>query len=171
MSVGVVVEFEVLFREQYPRLVALGVALTGSADVANDLAQETMARAHSNWSQVNGVDSPGAWLRTVYKNLVVDHYRRQSSDRDKASRVRASGRSGWGGVVSVGDVDDAVSMVELLELLPDRQRMAVALRYVDDLTVAEIAAVLGVASGTVKASLWSARRTLERHLRSKEERS
>ena len=56
-------------------------------------------------------------------------------------------------------------MSELLSVLPERQQMAVVLRYVDDLSVTEIALVLEVAVGTVKATLWKARRRLETHLR------
>lgn len=155
-------DFDVVFGEQYPKLVAIGVALTGNAEVANDLAQETMARAHRNWSLVSEADAPNAWLRRVMKNLIIDHFRRRDAE------VRAIGR-----VTDRRVPDDARSvdasvvstMSELLSVLPERQQMAVALRYVDDLSVAEIASVLEVAIGTVKATLWKARRRLETHLR------
>ena len=55
-------------------------------------------------------------------------------------------------------------MEELLAVLPARQRLVVALTYVCDLPVADVAAALDIAPGTVKASLWKARRTLEKHL-------
>ena len=55
-------------------------------------------------------------------------------------------------------------MDELLAVLPERQRLVVALTYVGDLSVAEVAAALDIAPGTVKASLWKARRNLEKHL-------
>jgi predicted RNA polymerase sigma factor len=57
--------FEKLFREQSPSLVAVGVAVLGTADVARDLAQETMARAHANWETVAGADVPEAWPRAA----------------------------------------------------------------------------------------------------------
>lgn len=155
-------DFDVVFGEQYPKLVAIGVALTGSAEVANDLAQETMARAHRNWLLVSVADAPNAWLRRVMKNLIIDHYRRRDAevraiDRVAGRRVSDDARSVDASVVS--------TMSELLSVLPERQRMAVALRYVDDLSVVEIASVLEVAVGTVKATLWKARRRLETHLR------
>lgn len=165
MRVAIDTEFEVLFREQYPRLVAIGIALTNSHEVANDLAQETMARAHAKWADVSTADSPTAWLRTVMKNLVIDHYRRQESDRSKTSRLASAARAERTRAASIDAEGAAASMVDLLQLLPERQRIAVALRYVDDLSVAEMSDVLSIANGTVKATLWKARRTLERHLR------
>ncbi|BAN00681.1 hypothetical protein YM304_03670 [Ilumatobacter coccineus YM16-304] len=70
MTVATDTDFEVLFKEQYPRLVALGIALTSSGEVANDLAQETLARAHANWEHVSDTESPAAWLRTVGGGLL-----------------------------------------------------------------------------------------------------
>lgn len=165
MTVATDTDFEVLFKEQYPRLVALGIALTSSGEVANDLAQETLARAHANWEHVSDTESPAAWLRTVMKNLVIDHYRREATNRTTTATMAAAARRDSASESANGLVDDAASMLELLELLPQRQRLVVALRYVDDLGLAEIGAVLGIATGTVKATLWKARRTLERHLR------
>lgn len=164
MRVAAETDFEELFRDQYPRLVAVALAATGRWDVAQDVAQETMVRAHAHWGEVAAAEVPAAWLRTVLKNLVVDHHRREASGR--RARESMAGRS-----VAVGsfdDVDAVSSMLALLEVLPERQRLCVVLRYVDDLGVREIAEVMGVATGTVKASLWKARRTLERHLRSEE---
>jgi len=155
-------DFDVVFGEQYPKLVAIGVALTGSVEVANDLAQETMARAHRNWSQVSTADAPNAWLRRVMKNLIVDHFRRQGVEVRTNARVARRRIADNDGSVEQSAVS---TMSELLSVLPERQQMAVALRYVDDLSVAEIATVLEVAVGTVKATLWKARRRLERHLR------
>ena len=157
-------DFDELFREQYPRLAAVALASTGQWDIAQDLAQETMARAHANWDQLAEADVPAAWLRTVLKNLVVDHHRRNAS----ALRARQSMSAPSADAGTLEEVDGASSMLALLEVLPERQRLCVVLRYVDDLGVREIAEVMGVAAGTVKATLWKARRTLERHLRSEE---
>ena len=55
-----------------------------------------------------------------------------------------------------------------MRALPERQRAAVALYYIDDLGIDEIAEVLEVTAGTVKTSLFKARRSLERALRVEE---
>ncbi|MEZ5297868.1 MAG: hypothetical protein R2697_16805 [Ilumatobacteraceae bacterium] len=51
-------DFDTVFREVYPRLVSLGVLKTGRTDVARDLAQETMLRAHARWDELATYDAP-----------------------------------------------------------------------------------------------------------------
>ncbi len=163
-GVGVMTEvsFEDLFRQQYPLLVAVGVAVVGRVDVARDLAQETMARAHANWPTVIAVDVPEAWLRRVMNNLVIDHLRREQVEQRALERLERR-------PVPESTVTTSLTrMDELLAVLPERQRLIVALTYVCDLSVADVAAALDIAPGTVKASLWKARRTLEKHLNDEE---
>ena len=159
-GVGVMAElsFEDLFRQQYPLLVAVGVAVLGRVDVARDLAQETMARAHANWATVAAVDVPEAWLRRVMNNLVTDHLRRQRVEQRALERLESRP------VPESTVTTSPTRMDELLALLPERQRLVVALTYVCDLSVADVAAALDIAPGTVKASLWKARHNLEKHL-------
>lgn len=151
-------DFERLFADEYPSLVAFGVAMTGDLEVARDLAQETMARAHRHWSTVEAADAPAAWLRRVMRNLITDHHRRRGVERRAVSRL-----AGRASTPDQGGPRVAIGLAELLAVLPERQRSIVALHYVDDRSVAEIADVLSIAPGTVKASLWKARRTLRRH--------
>ena len=161
VHVAVGLSFEDLFRVQYPHLVAVGLAVVGSVEVARDLAQETMARAHANWETVANIDVPEAWLRRVMNNLLVDHLRRREAERGALERLAR--RPGPNTTV-VGES----RLAEMLVVLPERQRLVVALTYVGDLSVVDVAAALGIAPGTVKASLWKARRTLEKHLTKQE---
>ena len=64
--------FTSMFRREYPRLVALGLALTGDRATACDLAQEAFVRAYRSWDRVEGHEAPSAWLRRVLINLAVD---------------------------------------------------------------------------------------------------
>jgi RNA polymerase sigma-70 factor, ECF subfamily len=160
VGVGVTVEqsFEVLFRSEFERLVALGIGMTGSVEVARDLAQETMARAYRHWPTVAAADSPQAWLRRVMTNLLIDHARRRRVEGSATQRLAARPPQ------SAEQSPSNSGLADILALLPERQRAVVVLFYVDDLPVGEIADTLGIASGTVKALLWKARRALERHL-------
>jgi len=151
-------DFDVLFRSLYPRLVAVGVAMLGDVEIARDLAQETMARGHRNWLAVSAADSPEAWLRRVMINLVIDHLRRRRIESRALEQVATASAP------SADERSDDVPMAEMLAALSERQRAVITLFYVDDLSIASIAAVLGIAPGTVKALLWKARRTLMRHL-------
>jgi len=148
----------------YPRLVAVGVAMLGDVEVARDLAQETMARGHRNWLVVSAADSSEAWLRRVMINLVIDHLRRRRVEARALERVAAAGSAS-----EIRHADD-VPMAEMLAVLSERQRAVVTLYYVDDLPIAAIAKVLGIAPGTVKALMWKSRRTLMRHFAQEERR-
>ena len=72
--------FEACFREHFSRLVALGVAMSGSREVARDLAQETMVRALAHWDEIRYYDVPWAWLRRVMTNLLIDHHRARRAE-------------------------------------------------------------------------------------------
>lgn len=157
-------EFEALFRDVFPRLVSLGALKTGRVDVARDLAQETMARAHTRWDELATYDAPAAWCRTVMTNLLIDHHRSQAAER------RAVDRLSTADVAPTADPTPSLDeWNQLVAPLPDRQRMIVTLYYADDLTVGQIAQLLDTTRGAIKAALFKARRTLRRQL--DEERS
>ncbi len=157
MQVRVGLSFEELFRDQYPHLVAFGVSMTGSVEVSRDLAQETMARAHQRWATVTESDVPEAWLHRVMKNLLVDHLRRRHVESNALTRLASRPESAS---ASHGDS----RLADLLSVLPERQRLVAALVYGADLSIDDVARALGVAPGTVKATLWQARRSIRRHL-------
>jgi RNA polymerase sigma-70 factor (ECF subfamily) len=150
-------DFDGFFRAEYPKLVAIGRAMTGDHDTACELAQETLVRCLRGWSRVGTLDVPGAWARRVLINLAIDTHRRRDRERRGAARTR---------VDDVSSFDDPVidGWWTAVRALPDRQRAAVVLHYVEDRSVREVADVLGVAEGTVKASLAKARATLARTL-------
>lgn len=147
--------FEAFFRAEHPKLVALGWALTGDADTGAELAQESLARAYRAWATVGGYDNPGGWVRRVLTNLATDRYRRRRSEEAALARV---GRPD----VAI-EVEPATDhWWAAVRALPAGQRAAVALHYLEDLSVADVAATLGVAEGTVKTQLARARRSLAR---------
>jgi len=151
-------DFETLFREVYPRLVSLGTLKTGRVDIARELAQETMVRAHDRWDDVGGYDAPAAWCRTVMVNLLIDHHRSASAERRAVNRLAQ--RPGVREMASPA-LDE---WNDLLGSLPDRQRLIVTLHYADDLSTGQIAQMLDTTRGAVKAALFKARRTMRRHL-------
>jgi RNA polymerase sigma-70 factor (ECF subfamily) len=149
--------FEVVYRREVRSIVTLCTVLTGDADVGADLADEAMLRAYRDWGRVGTLDRPGAWVRRVAINLATDHHRRRRTERRGIERLAAQ-RAVESVDVIAGDFWPAV------RALPERQRAVVALHYVDDMAVADIAAVLDVNVGTVKTLLHRARSTLARTL-------
>ena len=150
-------DFDALFVEEYPKLVALGVSMSGDREVARELAQETMIRAHARWAQLQEYDEPRAWLRRVMSNLLIDHHRSVASERSALDRL------GFGPASSEDRPAARLLWVELVRPLTARQRLVATLFYAEDLSVADIARILEVSPGNVKSTLSKARRRLRRH--------
>lgn len=146
--------FEEMYRRELPAIIAVMVAMTGSRETGADLAHEAMTRALGSWSKVSGFERPGAWVRRVAINLALDDRRRQRRERDGVARLRPHRAAPPPSEPTSADFWVAV------RALPDRQRAAVCLYYLEDMAVADVAVVLDVTAGTVKAALFQARRTL-----------
>jgi len=146
-------EIEELFRAHYDRLVRSLTIACGDAEQAADAVQEAFVRAHVRWRRVRHYEDPVGWVRRVAINLLRDQHRR-SQRKDRAlSRLAATSATAVG-------APDHDALGELLDELPPQQRTAVALYYVADLSISEIAASMGLAEGSVKSHLHDARRRL-----------
>lgn len=156
--------FEAFFRAHHGRTVALVAALCGRA-AAEDIAQEAFVRAHRSWATVASYDRPEAWVRRVAVNLAISTHRR--SRRESVALGRLAGRPTAVAADPSSDsswLGDDEALWTAVRSLPRRQAAAVALRYVDDLSVAEIATTLGCAEGTAKALLHQGRSALAARL-------
>lgn len=145
--------FERLYRQELSALIALATTMTGSRDIAADLAHEALARAYRDWRTVGSLDRPGAWVRRVVINLAIDAHRRRAREAVALARLDPHP------IMAASEAVDA-EFWDAVRALPERQRAAVTLYYIEDLAIAEIADILGVAGGTVKTSLFMARRSL-----------
>jgi RNA polymerase sigma-70 factor (sigma-E family) len=132
-----------------PRLVGTLSLLCGDGDAAEELAQETLARVWLHWSRVRELGEPPAtaWTYRVAINLTNSWFRRRVAER--RARTRLGARAA--GAHIDPDPADAVAIRRAVAALPRRQRTALVLRYYADLPVAEVAALMGCAPGTVKS--------------------
>jgi RNA polymerase sigma-70 factor (ECF subfamily) len=148
-------DLEGLFRTRRPALVGAVAAITGNRDLAADAVDEAFARAFARRARVEAMTSPSAWILTVALNHVRRAQRR--GVRRRQAEERSAGRAGrpW-----IEPDDPRHELWAAVAALPPRERTAVALRYLADLTEPQIADVMGIAPGTVGASLTSARRKL-----------
>jgi RNA polymerase sigma-70 factor (ECF subfamily) len=151
--------FEEFYRKEYLSVVGLAFALSGSRWVAEELAQEAFIAAHRRWDRIVGYDQPGAWVRRVVTNLAVSSIRRRVVEAKALVRL-GHGERDRGPKRPTGDVE----FWEAVRSLPRRQSQVVALHYLEDLPVADIAEVLEMAAGTVKKHLHDGRRELARRL-------
>jgi RNA polymerase sigma-70 factor (sigma-E family) len=135
-----------VYEASYRRLVAQAYAVATDRVEAEDAVQEAFARAVAAGDRFRRLDNPEAWLRTVALNVLRRRWRRASMFRALSPKLASPSEV-------PGISEDHVMVVEALRGLPFQQRETLALFYLGDLTVQEIAATLGVADGTVKSRL------------------
>ncbi|MFC4021592.1 SigE family RNA polymerase sigma factor [Micromonospora sp. GCM10011542] len=138
--------FDELYRGTARRMLRYGYAVTGDHTEAQDLVQEAYARAWRQWGRLSTHPAPEAWLRLVVARLATDRWRRLHRWRAVLSRT--------GPPPTVAPPsEDAVLLVRALRQLPTAQRQALALHYLFDMSVEEIAREADVPVGTVKSWL------------------
>lgn len=155
-----VVGFDAFFTRELPRLVTVLTAVTGDQMVAEELAQEAMLRAHQRWARISRYDLPGAWVRRVALNLASQSRARRRSEHRALARVVDQGRPAL--------AEPTHDFWAIVRQLPPRQAAAVALHYLEDRPVSEVATILGCAEGTAKAHLHKGRAALARLLQTPE---
>jgi RNA polymerase sigma-70 factor (ECF subfamily) len=156
--------FETFYLNEYPAVVGLAYVLSGRSSTAEDLAQEAFLAAHINWDRIARYDEPGLWVRRVVANLSVSAFRRARSEARALARLLARRA-----VKRPEFLPEDEEFWGAVRTLPRRQAQVVALHYLEDRPIVEIAAILGVAPGTVKKHLFEGRQTLARTLRLEED--
>jgi RNA polymerase sigma-70 factor (ECF subfamily) len=145
-------ELETVFRSNAGALVR---ALSLLCDDPGDVVQEAFLEAHRHWGAVSCYEDPVGWIRHVATNKARDRLRRQSLERRLLSRLPLPGPRET-------HQEDRLDLRAAISRLPARQRLAVALFYVGDLSVEEVAVAMSVTTGAVKAALHAGRKRLAR---------
>lgn len=141
--------FDAFFRRMLPRAVTLAERVTSDHEAAEDAAVEAFAIAYSRWKRVAPLPWRDAWLLKVCLH--------------KAFRQRPRQVSGISNKTTVDVADTIVlrqALLAALARLPRRQRDAVALRYLADMSEVEVADAMSISQGSVKTHLHRALRSL-----------
>lgn len=158
--------FEDFYVREYPAVVGLAYALSGSRWGAEDLAQEAFLAAHRDWGRIGSYQQPAAWVRRVVANLAVSAFRRRLAETKALARmIIPLGRGEAVPDLAAADPDFWAAV----RALPRRQAQVVALYYLEDRSVTDVADILDMTLGTVKRHLYDARQTLARRLQVQEE--
>ncbi|WP_157692874.1 RNA polymerase sigma factor [Pedococcus dokdonensis] len=152
---GGAVGYEDFYRREVTGLVALARGLCPPA-IAEDIAQEAMLVAYRRWPYVRDLEHPEAWVRRTCANMAVSQFRRRLAELRALSRTRSAAATATG--------PEYEAFWALVRTLPRRQAQVVALHYLYDLSVADVAATLEVSEGSVKVHLSRARESLSRRL-------
>jgi RNA polymerase sigma factor (sigma-70 family) len=135
-------DYDEFFRRLLPRAVAVARRVTGERASAEDAAVEALARAHLHWKRIGPLPWRDAWVLRVTTHEALRHLPKPL--------VMSS-------TVPAADEADAVALrqalVAALRRLPTRQREAVVLRYLADLSERDVGLALGIHQGTVKTHL------------------
>ena len=156
------------FREEWGRVVATLIGVTGDWDLAEECAQDAFARALQAWARDGVPNRPGAWLTTTARNRAVDVLRRRVNETAKleqAVRLEPGDPAGGGGPAEEdpsGITDDRLRLIFTCchPALPLDARVPLTLRTLAGLTTAEIARALLVAEPTMAQRLVRAKRKI-----------
>lgn len=143
------------YEDQHPRVLLSVAILADDLDTARDVTAEAFSRALERWEDVGAMESPAGWTYTVALNLMRRRHRR-SMLQSRLLRRAVAGRPPAVELLS----DTRADVARAIQALPARARTAVVLRYIGDLTESQVAEAMGVAPGTVAATLSGARRRL-----------
>ncbi len=156
-------DFEAHYRRVWPSMQRLAFVFTGDQAAADELAQDALVQCYRHWNRVQGMEHPDAWMRRVLLNLCTSRHRRRSAERRALDRVTQRPLI----ASPTGPDEAAVSDQEFrraVASLPKRQAQIVALYCIEDMSLVEISAVLGIAEGTTRSAFHAARKTLAKKM-------
>jgi len=142
------------------RLVRYLLYLTGRREYAEDLAQETWIRVLQRGSQYNGRQRFDPWLFAIARNLAIDYVRKKlkavqtvslPNDRDAMLLLPSSGPTPF---EALARSEDAMRLAGRLQILSPLYREALLLRFQEELSLAEIAQVVGAPVTTVTSRIY-----------------
>lgn len=148
-------EFDEWYRTARPGMQRALTTWCGDAALAADALDEAFARALERWGRVSAMTSPAGWVWRTAANQVRRTTRRSQREREAFQHMAAATTA----TVSV-PVGADLDLRRAITRLPERQRTAVVLHYVADLATNDVAEAMGIAPGTVAATLHAARARL-----------
>jgi RNA polymerase sigma factor (sigma-70 family) len=147
-------EFTEFFQAEYPRLVRTLYLVTRDREQARDIAQEAFIQLLARWWRISHYERPEAWVRRVGIRMAVRAGKREQI------RPRLERELDFATLPKRVDLD----VLRAIRELPSSQRAAVALFYLEDRPVSEVAEILGCSETTVKVHLHRARKRLAKTL-------
>jgi RNA polymerase sigma-70 factor (sigma-E family) len=138
-------EFRAFAAAMGRRLVRTAYLLTGGdAHLAEDLAQETLGRIYGKWRRISRLENPAGYAQTMLFHTFLSHRRRRASTEQVTDRFAET---------AVSDPDPALRLTLLRALgqLPVQDRAVLVLRFWEDRSVEETAAVLRLSTSGVRS--------------------
>jgi len=153
-------DFDGFYAANVGQITAQIRAYTGDLHEAEDLVAEAFCRALARWKSISAYENPATWVRRVAWNLATSRLRRAAVVRKFLRWQRPSSTE--------GPQPDRIDLEQALAELNEKHRKAVILRYMADMTTAEIAAQEGVPETTIRSWLTRGKKALAERLRIEE---
>lgn len=147
-------DYETFYRREFASLAVVAGTVAADRSVGEDIAQEALSRASQQWAKVSGLDKPGAWVRRVAINLAIGRKRRSTTE------ARALIRLGPAPATTTETRLGDPAVWAAVDALAPKQRAVIALHYLEDRPVAEIAEILEISTSAATSNLHKARANL-----------
>ncbi|KIL48100.1 hypothetical protein KR50_22670 [Jeotgalibacillus campisalis] len=166
--------FKRLYTDYQQDVFQFLIYLVKNRDIAEDLMQEVFIRVMKSYGQFQGKSSEKTWLFSIAKNVAIDHFRKQSTIK---KRILSSFDWSKKDLASESPLPYEIaelneSMKELymcLDQCTTDQRMVVIMRYIQELSIAETAQILGWTEGKVKTTQHRAIKSLREKMSNRKE--
>lgn len=156
-SESLLADIEYLYRERFADFVAVAASIVGERESAREAVQDAFASVVRTRRDFRREAPLEAWVWRAVINSA--RKKKQRYAREVHARATAAAMNG-----AAPDREQGSGVATLVATLPERQRLALFLRYYADLDYRQIANILGVTTGTVSASLHAAHNTLRQAL-------
>jgi RNA polymerase sigma-70 factor (ECF subfamily) len=159
-----ITDFDDWYRREARRVAALVYTLSGSRGAAEEITQDAFLEAHRQWGAVAQMTNPGGWVRAVAMNKSRSRLRRRAAEARAYTKHLGRQRSRPEEMPEPADHFWAA-----VRALPTQQAKCVALHYLEDRSVDDIAEILEISLGSVKTHLSRARAALATTLGTEED--
>jgi RNA polymerase sigma-70 factor (ECF subfamily) len=169
--------FAELVKRYQKKIMKLGFRMLNHRQEAEDVVQETFLRVHSNLHRYDATQKFSTWIYRIATNLCIDRLRRrkeqvsldaelsdgtgESKTQDVHSTIASSQPSPESQMI-LSELQDQVQRA--VQDLPDKYRMAIVLRYMQELSLQEIGEILEIPIATVKTRIHRGREVLRKKL-------
>jgi len=164
VQAGDAAAYDYLVGKHLPRVVSIAYGVVRNAHDAEDLAQEAFVKAFQSLGRFRAGEPFGPWIYRIVTNSALDVLKHRTKFRhEELAGSEPAARRDDAELPAMSN-DIARRIDAALEELPDMQRIVARLHLVEELEHAEIAAMTGLAEGTVRSHLSHARRKLQETL-------
>lgn len=154
-------DFEQYARSHTTRLLRVAYLLCGSKEEAEDLTQEALVKIHKEWRRVSRAESSDAYARRVLVNHFLSERRRRQVSIVPLSEAVERAPAGQDFSEAIAD---KAAVRQAMRHLPERQRLALVLRYFEHATDEEIAQLMQIQESTVRSTIARALNQLQTQL-------